>query len=219
MRNIVALAALALLRCGDSPTSSANEQLPLFRKAAAENGLACHHFPIVTERFYLPEILGPSGALLDFDSDGDLDVCVLQGGMLEEGTDPAQSLFPPKARLGNCLFENRVIPDGELSFVDSTEQSGLGFETVAMGVALGEFDGNSDPDMYLMNLRPNLLVRNNGDGTFEAVAGPQYTRWSTSASFVDFDSGGDSNHSAFVVRSRNLPAMCQPKIQAGIWAT
>ena len=191
VRNLLAVAALSLLRCGDSAPSTANEQPPLFRESAAETGLDFHHFPGATGRFYLPEIMGPGVALLDFDSDGDLDVYLLQGGMLDEGADPAQSLFPPKTELGNRLFENRVIPDGELSFVDSTEESGLGFETVAMGVAVGDFDGDSDPDMYLTNLGPNLLVRNNGDGTFEAVDGPQDTRWSTSASFVDYDSDGD----------------------------
>ena len=191
VRNLLAVAALSLLRCGESAPSTANEQPPLFRESAAETGLDFHHFPGATGRFYLPEIMGPGVALLDFDSDGDLDVYLLQGGMLDEGADPAQSLFPPKTELGNRLFENRVIPDGELSFVDSTEESGLGFETVAMGVAVGDFDGDSDPDMYLTNLGPNLLVRNNGDGTFEAVDGPQDTRWSTSASFVDYDSDGD----------------------------
>ncbi|MYB51810.1 MAG: CRTAC1 family protein [Acidobacteriia bacterium] len=191
VRKLLAVAALALLRCSDSAPSTANEQLPLFRESAAETGLDFHHFPGATGRFYLPEIMGPGVALLDFDSDGDLDVYLLQGGMLDEGADPTQSLFPPKAKLGNRLFENRVIPDGELSFVDSTEKSGLGFETVAMGVAVGDFDGDSDPDMYLTNLGPNLLVRNNGDGKFETVEGPQDTRWSTSASFVDYDSDGD----------------------------
>ena len=191
MRNLLALAALTLVYCGGGPPSGVTEQAPLFREAATETGLAFHHFPGATGRFYLPEIMGPGVALLDFDSDGDLDVYLLQGGMLEEGTDPAQSIFPPKTKLGNRLFENRVIPDGRLSFIDSTAKSGLGFEGVSMGVAVGDYDGDSDPDLYLTSLGPNRLVRNNGDGTFESIDGPQDTRWSTSASFVDYDADGD----------------------------
>ena len=191
VRKILALAALTLVHCGDGPNSDPNERLPLFREVASETGLAFHHFPGVTGHFYLPEIMGPGVALLDFDSDGDLDVYLLQGGILDDGTDPTESIFPPKTDLGNRLFENRVIPDGRLSFIDSTEKSGLGFEGVAMGVAVGDFDGDSDPDLYLTSLGPNRLVRNNGDGTFETIDGPQDTRWSTSASFVDYDSDGD----------------------------
>ena len=191
MRILLALAALTLLHCGNGPNSGANEQTLLFREAASETGLEFHHFPGATGHFYLPEIMGPGVALLDFDGDGDLDVYLLQGGMLDDGTDTSKSIFPPKSALGNRLFENRVIPDGRLSFMDSTAKSGLGFEGVAMGVAVGDYDGDSDPDLYLTSLGPNRLVRNNGDGTFEAIDGPQDTRWSTSASFVDYDSDGD----------------------------
>ena len=168
------------------------EQPPaLFREVATEVGLSFRHFTGATGRFYLPEIMGPGVALLDYDLDGDLDVFLLQGKMLDDDLDPASSQFPPEGPLGNRLFENRIVPDGNLVFVDSTEGSGLGIESYAMGVAVGDYDGDRDPDMYLTNVGPNFLMRNNGDGTFDAVDGPQDTRWSTSATFTDYDADGD----------------------------
>ena len=35
-----------------------------------------------------------------------------------------------------------------------------------MGVAVGDYDNDGDPDLYLTNYGPNLLYRNNGDATF-----------------------------------------------------
>lgn len=186
---MAALAAMA----GCGPPASVAPDLPssLFREVAHETGLSFRHFTGATGRFYLPEIMGPGVALLDYDLDGDLDVYLLQGKMLDPGEDPASSDFPPQGPLGNRLLENRMVPDGKLAFVDSTEGSGLGIESYAMGVAVGDYDGDRDPDLYLTNLGPNLLMRNNGDGTFDAVEGPQDNRWSTSATFTDYDSDGD----------------------------
>ena len=186
------MAALAVLAGCGQPVDVAPEHLsPLFREVANETGLSFRHFTGATGRFYLPEIMGPGVALLDYDLDGDLDVYLLQGKMLDDGEDPRSADFHPQGPLGNRLFENRIVPDGKLAFVDSTEVSGLGIESHAMGVAVGDYDGDRDPDLYLTNFGPNLLMRNNGDGTFEAVEGPQDTRWSTSATFTDYDADGD----------------------------
>ncbi len=163
----------------------------MFVESAEETGLVFHHFIGATGDFYLPEIMGPGVALIDYDLDGDLDVYLLQGAMLDANVDPSDSVFPPAADLGNRLFENRLVPDGSLFFRDATEGTGLGVESVAMGVAVGDYNGDGYPDIYLTNLGPNRLLRNNAGVVFETVAGPQDTRWSTSASFVDYDSDGD----------------------------
>ncbi len=177
----------------------------LFREAAAETGLVFHHFVGASGKYFLPEIMGSGVALLDFDGDGDLDVYFPQGVMLDKSIDPEESLFPPRMSLGNRLFENRIVPDGKLSFRNATERSGLGFTGYGMGAAVGDYDGDGDPDLYLTNLGPNALFRNNGDGTFRQVEGPQDDRWSTSAAFVDYDADGDldlffTNYVDFTVR-------------------
>ena len=193
MTRVAAVLAVLLAgqSCGPDRGGEPVVGQPLFEEVAAEVGLTFQHFTGATGAFYLPEIMAPGVAVLDHDSDGDLDVYLLQGMMLDASTEPASTLFPPAGPLGNRLFENRLVPDGALAFVDATERSGLGIESYAMGVAVGDYDGDGDPDLYLTNLGPNYLMRNSGDGTFERVEGPQDDRWSTSATFFDYDQDGD----------------------------
>lgn len=201
------LAALLLMAC--SPPRSERTEIPaepsIFREAAMETGLVFHHFVGASGKYFLPEIMGPGVALLDFDRDGDLDVYFPQGVMLDESIGAEESLFPPRMSLGNRLFENRIVPDGKLSFLDATERSGLGFKGYGMGAAAGDYDGDGDTDLYLTNLGPNALFRNEGNGTFRQVEGPQDNRWSTSATFFDYDDDGDldlffTNYVDFTVR-------------------
>ena len=82
-------------------------------------------------QLYMPEILGPGVALLDFDNDGDLDVFLVQGQMLGRGKTIADALFPPRGSEPprGRLFRNdlQVSADGtrRIHFTDVTEQSGI----------------------------------------------------------------------------------------------
>ncbi len=191
MRLAVSGALLLLVHCVPEP-GPGPEAAALFREAASKAGLAFRHFVGATGDFRLPEIMGSGVALLDYDLDGDLDVYFLQGRMLDEGASPEASRFPPpRDGLGNRLLENLVVPSGDLRFADATERSGLGFEGYAMGAAVGDYDADGDPDLYVTALGPNALFRNEGDGTFARVEGPQDLRWSASASFADYDADGD----------------------------
>ncbi|MGH9855798.1 MAG: FG-GAP repeat domain-containing protein, partial [Blastocatellia bacterium] len=169
---------------------------PLFREAAAETGLNFHHFTGSTGEFYLPEIMGAGAALLDYDNDGDLDVYLLQGVMLDEKKKPTEAKFPPPKdwKPGNRLFRNELIPSGKLRFTDVTEKAGVGFIGYGMGAATGDYDNDGDVDLYVTNFGSNVLYRNNGNGTFTDVtreAGVDDPRWSSSAAFVDYDRDGD----------------------------
>ncbi len=201
---------LALAGCGSPSGSDADDPQPvvstLFHEAAAAFGLDFHHFPDASDKFRLPEIMGSGVALLDYDQDGDLDVYLLQGASLEPGVDPNAGKSPPRHALGSRLFENRIVPDGALSFADRTQRVGLTFDGYAMGAAVGDYDADGDPDLYVTALGENALFRNNGNGTFARVDGPQDRRWSTSASFVDYDQDGDldlflANYIDFTVRN------------------
>ncbi len=76
-----------------------------------------------------------------------------------------------------------------------TDQAGVGDAGHGMGVAVGDYDNDGDPDMYVNNFGPNVLYRNNGDGTFADVtqlAGVQNgDRVGAGASFLDIDNDGD----------------------------
>lgn len=195
--------------CGDStPSQSGSVDVPqLFVESAAAVGLEFDHFIGSTGQYFLPEIMGSGVALIDFDLDGDLDVYFLQGAMLDDTKSPEESAFPPRSGITNRLFDNRIIPDGKLAFVDVTAPSGLGHEGYGMGVAVGDYDVDGDLDLYVTNVGPNVLYRNNGDGTFSDASGPQDSRWSTSAAFVDYDGDGDldlffTNYVGFTVGAK-----------------
>lgn len=188
MRVALQCVLLALLGCaGQPPRDDAAEPSGpgrLFREAARETGLDFRHDADAAGDFRLPEIMGSGAGLIDFDSDGDLDVYLLQTAPMGPDGDPAGGS-------GNRLFENRVVPTGSLSFVDVTAAAGVAFGGYAMGVAVGDYDGDGAPDLYVTALGPNALYRNQGDGTFARVDGPQDRRWSASAAFVDYDLDGD----------------------------
>jgi hypothetical protein len=167
----------------------------LFRDAAAETGLDFRHFTGATARFYLPEIMGSGVALFDYDGDGDLDVYLVQGAVLEPGKTITDARFPPPKgwKPGNRLFRNELKETGKLHFTDVTERAGLAAVSYGMGVAVGDYNNDGYPDLYLTNFGANILYRNNGDGTFSDVtrdAGVADGGWSTSAAFVDYDKDG-----------------------------
>jgi hypothetical protein len=156
--------------------------------------------------------MGSGGALLDYDSDGDLDVYLVQGTMLEPGMNLRDAQFAPPDQPGNRLFRNELVPSGKLSFTDVTRQSRAGIEAYGMGVAAGDYDNDGHPDIYVTNFGSNVLLYNNGDGTFTDVtrtARVDDPRWSTSAAFLDYDRNGDldlfvANYVDFTVRGNKL---------------
>src|SRR5260221_12731392 len=153
----------------------------------------------MTEMLNLQEIMGSGVALCDLDNDGDLDVFLVQGDVLEPGSKPGNTQFPwrgsepPRGR----LFRNDLVigKDGSrtLKFTDVTEKSGIVAGGYGMGVAVGDINNDGWPDLYLTNLGHNQMYLNKGDGTFVDVTqktGTDDPRWSSSASFLDYDRDG-----------------------------
>ncbi|MGH9630560.1 MAG: CRTAC1 family protein [Bryobacteraceae bacterium] len=212
----VVITALVAAGCGGTAdTGSSDAAGPLFLEVAEASGLVFHHVNGTTGNYYLPEIMGSGAALLDYDRDGDLDVYLIQSGSL----DANQST-------GNKLFRNEMIPSGQLRFTDVTDAAGVGHQGYGMGVAVGDFNNDSYSDLYVTNFGPNVLYRNNKDGTFSDVtraSGAQDTRWSTSAAFTDYDRDGDldlfaANYVDFTVKTNKTcygpggePDYCTPK--------
>jgi len=186
---IPAWAILGLVVAGCRPTPEPAPG-PLFEDVAQDTGLRFGHRNGRQGENLFPEITGAGVAFLDYDDDGDLDVYLVQAGR------PVDSPASVGEAMGR-LFRNDLGrgPDGapRLRFTDVTEASGIRATGYGQGVAVGDYDNDGWPDLYLTNYGPNQLWRNRGNGTFEdvtAAAGCGDARWSTSALFVDYDRDG-----------------------------
>ncbi|MCP4201419.1 MAG: CRTAC1 family protein [bacterium] len=158
------------------------------------------HFNGMSGQYYMAEVISPGGALVDYDNDGDLDLYLVQGRMLEPGKTAKDATFPAQhpLPLTDRLYRNDLAHDSRgrpvLQFTDVTESSGLETTTrYGVGVAAGDFDNDGWVDLYLTNLGPNQLLRSAGDGTFVDVterAGVGDPGWSVPAAFFDYDRDG-----------------------------
>ena len=184
---------------GDAAATGPDNGSGWFTDIAEDAGLHFVHFNGMSGQFYFPEIMPPGVGLLDIDNDGDLDVYLVQGQLLGTGTTIDEALFPPPGPLplNGRLYRNdlTVQADGtrKLRFTDVTDESGIVARSYGMGVAAGDVDNDGRVDLYLTNLGPNQLFRNNGDGTFSDVSRPSGLDdpgWGVSASFVDYDRDG-----------------------------
>ena len=141
-----------------------------------------HHRSGGPEKRTILETPGSGVALLDYDNDGWLDISLLNGS-----TFPALKgkETPPHAML---LHNNH---DG--TFTDVTEKAGLANDRWGFGVAVGDFDNDGWPDIYVSNFGKNRLYHNNHDGTFTDIAekaGVTLGGWSTGATWGDYDHDG-----------------------------
>ena len=173
----IALCCVPVWVAAQRPATSEtrNVSAPLFKEIAEQVGLKFQHYNGMTGKLYAAEIIGSGAALFDFDNDGDLDVFLVQGNVLEPGTKPGSTQLPwratelPRARLfRNDLTSGR---DGRrtLRFTDVTEKSGIVATGYGMGVAVGDINNDGRPDLYVTNLGSNQMFLNKGDGTFADV--------------------------------------------------
>jgi hypothetical protein len=178
------LGGLAASACGLAlpPLRSARAAAPLFEEVPPEkSGLHWVHENAMSPDRYLPETMGPGVAFLDYDNDGWMDIFMVQSGPCD--------FFKPKTPLRNALYKNNR--DG--TFTDVTEKAGVGGNAFSMGVAVGDYDNDGFPDLYVTAYGKATLYRNRGDGTFEDVtakAGVAAPGWTTSAVWFDFDNDG-----------------------------
>ena len=86
---LIGIAAFCL-----APANTKETVKPIFNEVAAETGLNFRHYNGMNGKFFLPEIMGAGAALFDYDSDGDLDVFIVQGAVLEPGNKPESTLLP-----------------------------------------------------------------------------------------------------------------------------
>ena len=134
------------------------------------------------EKKTILDTIGSGVALLDYDNDGWLDIYLLNGSTeaAMKGEETA-----PRA----MLFHNNH--DG--TFTDVTEKAGVANERWGFGVAVGDYDNDGWPDIYVANYGKNRLYHNNHDGTFTDVAekaGVALGGWSAGPTWGDYDHDG-----------------------------
>jgi len=134
------------------------------------------------QKLYILETTGSGVCLLDYDNDGWLDIYLVNGSTYDALNGRAE---PPHA----ALFHNNH--DG--TFTNVANIAGVVNDRWGFGCAVGDFNNDGWPDLYVSNYGKNRLYRNNHDGTFTDIgesAGVTLGNWSTGPSFGDYDGDG-----------------------------
>src|SRR5256712_8346253 len=136
-----------------------------------------------TEEKYYLETMGTGVGWIDYDQDGLMDLFFVQSG--------ATDIYKPLHPLRSALYHN----NGDGTFTDGTEKAGVGGEGhYGQGVAVGDFDNDGYPDLYVTGYGRAILYHNNGDGTFTDITAKAGVAdeggWSTSAGWFDYDKDG-----------------------------
>src|SRR6202790_4138824 len=184
-------AAIRILLVIAAPATTSTTGAPLF-EAKLPQGIDFTLQNSPTPQKHLIETMPGGVALLDYNNDGLLDIFFVNGGRLTSPLPTPDDFDRHDPRYWNRLYGQNK--DG--SFTDVTEQAGLanaGDGNYGMGVAVGDYDNDGYPDLYVTNYGKNILYHNNGDGTFTDVtakAGVAAGGWSVSAGFFDYDNDG-----------------------------
>lgn len=183
---VAAMGLCLVVVCLSAPNSE-----PAFHQTAPK-GLDFTLQNSPTSLKYLIETMPGGVALLDYNNDGLLDIFLVNGGRIATPAQQPDNFNRHDPRYWNRLYrQNR-----EGSFTDVTKQAGLadaGDGNYGMGVAVGDYDNDGFPDIYVTSFGKNILYHNNGDGTFTDVtakAGVAAGGWSVSAGFLDYDNDG-----------------------------
>lgn len=165
----------------DSPGSE--NPAVTFVDVARESGIEFRHDNAASPDKYLIETMGSGAAWLDYDQDGLLDAYLVNSA--------ATSAYTPSKPLRNALYKNQ----GSGVFKDFAPQAGVTAEGLfGTGVAVGDYDNDGDPDLFVTGHARSILYRNQGDGTFADVtkrAGVENPdKWGSIAAWFDYDNDG-----------------------------
>jgi hypothetical protein len=136
-----------------------------------------------TEEKYYLETMGTGVAWIDYDQDGLMDLYFVQSA--------ATDIYKPPHPLRSALYHN----NGDGTFTDVTDKAGVGGEGhYGQGVAVGDFDNDGYPDLYVTGYGRAILFHNNGNGPFTDITTKSGVAddggWSTSAGWFDYDKDG-----------------------------
>jgi hypothetical protein len=156
-----------------------------FTDVTRDAGIAFVHDSGAREDEETPTTLPGAVAFLDYDNDGRPDLFFVSGTTWP--WEPSAMGGPPTC----ALYHN----DGAGHFTDVTRQAGLDVTLLGMGVAVGDYDGDGWPDIFVTGIGGNRLFHNQGNGTFVDVTDAAGVRgddhvWSTGAVWIDLFGDG-----------------------------
>jgi hypothetical protein len=163
---------------GDSSNQRSPIHLTLMTDAA---GIDFQHVSGNSDQKPFPAANGSGVGTIDYDLDGRYDLFFATGQPFPLSGKPGQAVHRFYRNLGQWKFE------------DVTGLCGLPDSGYSAGVAVGDFDSDGFPDLYVTCIGANRMYRNLGDGTFQDVSessGSNDEKWATSAAFLDYDSDG-----------------------------
>jgi hypothetical protein len=164
------------------------------------------HVMGMADKKYILETDGSGVGLIDYDNDGWLDIYFVNGSTYDA---MSGKKTPPHA----ALFHNNH--DG--TFTDVAAKAGVTNDRWGFGVAIGDFDNDGWPDIFVANFGKNRLYHNNHNGTFTDVgekAGVTLGNWSDGATFGDYD--GDGRLDLFVSGYVHYDLKHQPTAENGV---
>jgi hypothetical protein len=189
IRGIVCLLMTLLAgSLGFAAASSAQNGPIVFEEIAAQSGISFSVDSSPTPNKNQIETMVAGVALIDYDGDGYQDIFFANGAAIP-------SLKKEGPQYKNRLFHN----NGDGTFTDVTDKAGVGGEGFDMGAAVGDFDNDGRPDLFVVGVTKNHLYHNNGDGTFSdvtdkaGVGGGNFDgkkMWSVAAAWVDYNNDG-----------------------------
>jgi len=151
-----------------------------FRDIGPEAGLTTASM-FSTEKHYLFETSGGGIALFDCDNDGKLDIVVVNDSTVE------------RLQHGGDSMVTLYHQNSDLHFVDATVGAGLTARGWGLGVAVGDFDNDGLPDLYVTGYGHNVLYHNLGGCKFEDVTARANVAgggFSIGAAWADYDHDG-----------------------------
>jgi hypothetical protein len=170
-----------------APLLAATPARPHFTDIAGKSAITYRSNNNYTGRKYFPQPMCGGIGILDYDQDGHMDIFFTNGAKFPD-------LKKTDASFYNCLLRNR----GDGTFEDVTRSAGLTGENLgfSFGVAVGDYDNDGYPDLFICNAGRNTLYHNNGNGTFTDVTessglgGKPPNTLSVVAAWFDYDNDG-----------------------------
>ncbi|HUO28588.1 MAG TPA: VCBS repeat-containing protein, partial [Bryobacteraceae bacterium] len=189
MRHGIAAAAIALLAatCFLLDAARVISKRPHFTDIAPKSQFTYRSNNNYTGRKYFPQPMCGGVGILDYDQDGKMDIFLTNGAKFPEMKKVDSSYY-------NCLLRNR----GDGTFEDVTRKAGLEGANLgySFGVAVGDYDNDGYPDLFICNAGRNTLYHNNGNGTFtdvtesSGIGGKPPNTLSIDAAWFDYDNDG-----------------------------